>query len=289
MNDATRHPSRAPEAATEQNELCERDVALLPPRDTERTTFGAPGTVQRLIGAALIGAVALSMPACEQDRSHDRWVVTEDTTVDLDWDAVAEAYRLAEGPEDLERRVNEIYTGDEVISVSVRDLDEKTQVVTGFFDKNTDGHESDDERIFSIRRDIQGDEGQYQIQGYGPYAYYHSPFMSIATGMLLGSMLSNAFSPGYAPRYTQPYVTSPAQRGQLVNQRNAYRTANPEQYKAASSKAAASKASRAGSRTYGARGKSFGGGRPASPPRMPSRGGRFGVSGRAGRRIVLAD
>src|SRR5690242_12466918 len=67
----------------------------------------------------------------------ERWATTENTTVKLDWDKVNEAYKQASGPEDLEKRINEIYEGDEVISVSVHDQDDKTQVVTGFFDKNT--------------------------------------------------------------------------------------------------------------------------------------------------------
>ncbi len=58
------------------------------------------------------------------------------------------------GPEDFERRVNEIYQGSEVISVAVQDLDAKTQVVTGFFDKNSDGSVQDPEKVFSIRRDV---------------------------------------------------------------------------------------------------------------------------------------
>src|SRR5690606_10598628 len=132
----------------------------------------------------------------------------------------------------LERRVNEIYEGDEIISISVRDLDAQTQIVTGCFDENTNGKLEEEEKIFSIERKIGGDQqqGSYQIHGYGPYAGYHSPMWDIAAGMMLGSFLSRAFMPGYVPMYSTPYVTSPSRRGALVSQRSAYRQANPEKF-----------------------------------------------------------
>ncbi len=222
----------------------------------------------RWLGAAMAVAMVASVPACGGGGT-DRWVTTEDSNVDLDWDAVGQAYKEAEGPEDFERRVNEIYTGDEVISVSVKDVDEKTQVVTGFFDKNEDGDVADDEKIFSIQRDITGtDKGQYQISGHGPYAGYHSPMWDIAAGMLMGSMMSRMFMPGYTPMYTTPYTTPASSRGALATQRNSYRQNNPEKFRAQQSKSG---------RSYGNKGGGFGGGQSSPPPRAPSRGGgRFG-------------
>ncbi|MBN9165367.1 MAG: hypothetical protein J0I07_30675, partial [Myxococcales bacterium] len=124
------------------------------------------------------------------------------------WDKVNEAYKLAEGPEDFEKRVNEIYGGSEIISVSVSDLDDKTQLVTGFFDKNTNGAVDESEKVFTIRRELTGaSSAQYQTVGYGPYYGYHSPFLSIASGMMMGSMMSRMFMPGYVPMYQQPYTT----------------------------------------------------------------------------------
>lgn len=223
----------------------------------------------RLLGAAMTVAMVAAVPACGQGGT-DRWVTTEDSTVDLDWDEVAKAYKEAEGPEDFETKVNEIYAGDEVISVSVKDTDEKTQIVTGFFDKNEDGDVADEEKIFTIQRDITGtDKGQYQISGYGPYAGYHSPMWDIAAGMLMGSMMSRMFMPGYTPMYTTPYTTPASRRGALVSQRNTWRQNNPEKFRAQQSKSG---------RSYGNKGGGFGGGRSAPPPRAPSRGGgRFGI------------
>jgi len=63
--------------------------------------------------------------------------------------------------------------------------------------------------------------GEMQTTGYGAYASYHSPMLSIMSGMMLGSMLSSAFHPGYVPVYTsRPYVTHPTRVSQI-------RTARP--------------------------------------------------------------
>jgi len=214
--------------------------------------------------AAFLG-VSLGLGAAagcnsESERT-ERWATTENTNVKIDWDKVNEAYKQADGPEDFERRVNLIYEGDEVISVSVKDDNDKVQVVTGFFDRNTDGKVDDAEKIFTIKRELSNGEAKYQTVGYGPhYGYYSSPFFSIASGMAMGMMLSSVFSPGYVPIYHTAYVTSPSRVQTLTTSRSAYRSANPARF---------SKPSQSG-RAYGG-GTSTGG-----TPR--ARGGsRFGV------------
>lgn len=210
-------------------------------------------------------SLVVATPAC--NGGTDRWVTTEDSRVDIDWDEVSQAYKDAEGPEDFERRVNEIYVGEEVISVAVQDNDEKTQVVTGFFDKDEDGKVGDSEKIFTIQRDLKtADSGSYQIAGAGPYHGYHSPVWDIAAGMMLGSMMMGVFSPGYR---SMSYSTPASRRGELATQRNSYRAANPDKH--------AQRVSKSG-KSYGSKGGGFGGGRSAPGPRTPSRGGgRFGI------------
>ena len=238
------------------------------------------------MGLAAVAALLVGAPACgdRSPRGNDRWVTTQNTNVDLDWDAVGKAYREAEGPEDFEQRVNEIYAGDEIISVSVADLDAKTQEVTGFFDRDQSGAIDQGEKVFTIRRDVTGaDAAQYQIAGHGPYAGYRSPMWDIASGMAMGYMISRVFSPGYAPVYTQAYVTSPQRRGALVSHRDSYRQKNPDKFRSG-------KGSRSG-RTYGRKGSNFGGGKPSSStprstPRRSFGGGRFGRKGRPAGRVV---
>ncbi|AUX38956.1 secreted protein [Sorangium cellulosum] len=216
----------------------------------------------------LMTALAVAAAGCDSSgnggRSNERWATTENTTVELDFDKVNEAFKAAEGPEDFERRVNEIYQGSEVISVAVQDLDAKTQVVTGFFDKNGDGGVQDPEKVFTIRRDVSG-EGAAQLQttGFGPYAYYHSPMMSLASGMILGAMVSSALRPSYVPMYTQPYTTPPNRMSDLRSHRDTYRASNP-------SGVDNSKSSQTGRRYNNTGGSRFGSGKSGA-------GSRFGV------------
>ncbi|MEZ4452843.1 MAG: hypothetical protein R3B09_25500 [Nannocystaceae bacterium] len=231
----------------------------------------APRSFRALaLGAALAFAGSTALAACGPS-STERWVATENTNVDIDWDQVRKAYLDAEGPEDFERRVNEIYEGDEILSVSVRDVDDHTQVVTGFFDKDGSGTVEDGEKVFTIQRDITGEgSGTYQVQGYGHYAHYHSPVWDIAAGMMLGSFISRAFMPGYVPMYSTAYVTTPARRGAIASQRSTYRAQNPGRF---------ARRSQSG-RSYGSKGGSFGGGRstPSSGGRRSYGGGRFGLA-----------
>lgn len=223
----------------------------------------------------LMALAVVVIAGCRDDRrgGNERWATTENTNVKIDWDKVNEAYKQAEGPADFERRVNEIYEGDELISVSVHDVDEKTQVVTGFFDNNSNGTIDDKEKIFTIQRDITGeDSGQYQITGHGAYYGYHSPMMSLVTGMMLGSMLSSAFRPGYVPVYTRPYVTSTARRTALSSHRSQYRAKYPQRF-------SQKKASRGG-RVYNRKGTRSWGSRRGSGSRRSFGGGRFGIKKR---------
>lgn len=221
---------------------------------------------------ALSFAVAGTAACSTEQPRTERWATTENTNVKIDWDKVNEAYKKAEGPEDLEKRINEIYEGDELISISVADLDGKTQVVTGFFDKDGDGQVSEPEKIFTIQRTLTGEgQGQMQTTGYGAYAGYHSPFLSIASGMLLGSMMSSMFMPSYVPVYTQPYTTAPGRRSDLAAHRAGYRAANPERF---------SKPSQTG-RAYG------GSSSTKSAPARSRGGSRFGRRGGGGGGAVM--
>ena len=202
----------------------------------------------------------------------ERWATTNNTNVKIDWDKVNQAYKDAAGPEDLEKRINEIYEGDEIISIAVLDEGAKVQTVTGFFDKNTDGKVEEDEKIFTIKREVTG-EGTAQVQttGHGAYYGYHSPFMSIASGMLMGAMLSNMFMPSYMPMYTQGYATNPNRVAQIQQSRSQHRAANPSKYQRSQSGRSYNRPSS----TSRPAGRSSGGGRMGG-------GGRFGLA-RAGR------
>ena len=218
-------------------------------------------TKTKLLAAFLGVSLALGPVACSsEDRGNDRWATTSNTNVKIDWDKVNEAYKAAEGPEDLEKRLNEIYEGDEIISVHVQDLEDKSQVVTGFFDKDSSGTVEEPEKIFTIRREVKDGNAQYQTSGYGHYAGYHSPFYSIASGMLMGAMLSSMFSPTYMPMYSRPYTTQQSRISSLHNTRSGYRAANPERFQRRSQS-----------------GRSYGGGKSTGGTSRSRGGSRFGV------------
>jgi len=212
-------------------------------------------------------------------------VSTENTNVDIDWDEVHKAYLAAEGPEDLERRVNEIYVGDEIISISVHDTDATTQVVTGFFDRDKSGSVDEGEKVFTIQRQVVDEgKGQVQIEGHGHYAHYRSPMWDIASGMMLGSMMSRAFMPSYRPMYSSAYTTPTSRVSAIQTQRSGYRAKNPGKF---------SRSSRSG-RSYGSKGGAWGS-KSSTPTRTRTRsptrtrsfgGGRFGLGDRGGRRVI---
>ncbi len=244
----------------------------------------------RSASMAALAAMLLAAPACgvggASPGDRDRWVTTEDTTGDIDWDAIGKAYRDADGPEDFETKVNEIYAGSEIISVAVADLDASTQEVTGFIDRDASGKVDDGEAVFKIRRDVT-DEGsaQYQVHGAGAYHGYHSPMSTVLMGAATGYMLGRVFSPSYAPVYSRPYVTPTTRHAALTSHRDGYRKANPSKFQNA-------RASKTG-KSYGNKGGRFGGGRSAPPPRRPrtrSRGGgRFGIAASASTRRIRLE
>lgn len=237
--------------------------------------------------AAMLAATALS--ACTEDRGNERWATTSNTTVEIDWDKVQEAYRTAEGPQDFETKVNEIYEGDELISVAVQDKDAKVQEVTGFFDRNSNGQVEEPEKIFVISRDVvDQNQAKYAVQGHGAYAgYHHTSMWDIAGGVLVGSMLANALMPSYRPMYTTPYTTSPTRLSQISSHRSDYRAKNPSRFTGKASGSGRTYGSTGSSgRSWGSSGSSgrSGGGRSGG-------GGRFGLDRRRRRdqRVVHLD
>ena len=219
----------------------------------------------------LLAAVMVTAPLAACDRTGaDRWATTENTNVKIDWDKVNEAYKHANGPEDLEKKINEIYEGSEIISIAVKDEDDKTQIVTGFFDKNTNGTVEEPEKIFTIKREIKDGNASYQTTGHGHYHGYYSPMYSLASGMLMGAMMASVFSPTYVPVYTSAYTTSQSRIGAINSQRSSYRAANPERFQRRSST-----------------GRSYGGGKSSGGTSRSRGGSRFGVRRSSSARVRL--
>lgn len=135
----------------------------------------------------------------------------------LDVDAVQKAFQEASGPEDFEKRINEIYTGSEVLSIFVESPSETKQNVTIYIDNQPqDGQMQEAEKVITFNRNIDSGnkQAQYNMTGYGPYGYYSTT--SPLTYMLAGMMISSWLMP-------RPYYTPVSRVSSLRQQRNSYR------------------------------------------------------------------
>ncbi len=111
--------------------------------------------------------------------------------VNLDVKAVQEAFKNATDPQKFEEKVNELYTGSEIIFVKVENQGQDKQVVTLYIDQDDppNGLGSNDQTLLTLTRTFDQSTKQASIayHGYGPYAYYRPSMMSyLATGLLLG-------------------------------------------------------------------------------------------------------
>lgn len=122
----------------------------------------------------------------------------------------------------FENRVNEIYTGDGIVSVDA-DRQNNRMVVTGFIDDNgQQGFQADDEKLFSFTQtgDVRGNEMPYRMDGYGGQPYY-TGHQSILGNPLIQMMLFSHMMRYWTPR--ERVVVLERDRGVFRNS-PAYRT-----------------------------------------------------------------
>lgn len=212
----------------------------------------------KIVASVLALAVPIAGCGSSQSEAVEPWPETENAggetaaTSQIDFDAISKAYREASSPEEFEQRVNEIYEGDDIVSIAVEDQDDQTQLVTGFIDKNGNGTMDEGEKIFSIKRTPTGSgeeqTAQYVTTGYsyevgvGYYPYYTSPYYPLVwgTGLAVGAMAAMAWrGAAYAP---YRYATSAARVGALNSYRAGYRASHPQRF----NNAAARQANRSG-------------------------------------------
>jgi len=180
----------------------------------------------RRVGALLLtagGALAVACGGSEKkaDDPGQVWVETDGAAGRINLDDVQQAYRDAYSSETFdvekfEKRVNEIYEGDNVVLVQVERTAD-TVDISGWEDLNTDKtlDPNADDKLFTITQDLK-DGGGYRTQGHGSNGYYHSssPFNGFFTGLLIGNLLSGG---------RNTYITTPGHYDDISNSRNAYR------------------------------------------------------------------
>lgn len=163
----------------------------------------------------------------------------------INLDAVHEAFFQTAGKDlqtwmgNFEKRINEIYQGDDIVSIDAEKKDGMVRV-TGFLDRNDEpGYQAADEKLFELKQtgamvegkgfpyELSGQDGTPHHTGYPPPAYYghggllDNPFVQM---LIIGSLLNR---PYYTPAghypvlrdYRTSYRQTPRYRAQQVQNR----------------------------------------------------------------------
>ncbi len=167
----------------------------------------------------IAGGSLISLGACSSRR--EQWAETSGKAGQINMEAVDEALKKSENVSDFEKRVNEIYMGEEMVLIEVKNQG-REQLVSGYADLNENNQidQDEDEKLFTFRRWYDGDNPRYETRGYGVNSYYHHvypPGMNLLTTYMLVNALSRRTAPGYY------YSTIPSDVVVIRNYRTDYR------------------------------------------------------------------
>ena len=171
------------------------------------------GKATLAVAALMAGPVAV---ACSSGPTYDQWAATDGAAGRINLDEVQEAFKKSKSATDFEKRVNEIYEGDEIVLIRSKQ-DGQNLVLEGWEDLNRSKEidDSADDLLFTIVKD--GD--QNELRGHGANGYYRRGFSG--TDFLFTYMLISAISPrGYY------YNTSPARYNSMSRNRTNYRSSS---------------------------------------------------------------
>lgn len=189
-----------------------------------------------LVPALIVGLMAGCSPGkSAKDTGTERYTsaTVQGEAEKINLDAVHQAFFETAGKDlqawmgNFEKRVNEIYQGDDIVSVDAEKKDGMVRV-TGFLPKNDEpGYQGADEKLFELKQtgpvdqakgmpyELSGQGGTHH-NGYPPPAYYShhgglldNPFVQM---MIIGSLLNN-----------RPYFTPPARYQVIREHRSGYR------------------------------------------------------------------
>ncbi len=126
----------------------------------EITVFASVGI---LVGSGAVGCGGSA------SRQQD-WFVTDIATGRINLDSVKDAFETSKDIGEFEKRVNEIYEGDNLVLIRVEDK-EFQKIISGFEDLNQSNaiEEANDDKLFSITLE----EKKYEVYGYGYNHYYY--------------------------------------------------------------------------------------------------------------------
>ena len=170
----------------------------------------------RTLAGALV-ATGPALVACESGPTYDEWAATDGAAGRINLDDIQEAFKSSKSGTEFEQRVNEIYEGDNLVLIRVKQESDST-VVEGWEELNRNGviDDAEDDLLFTI---VEKDDKSYDMRGYGSNGYYHSGF---GTGNFLFTyMLISAMTPRGGYYYYTPPTTSNYNRA--LSRRQSYR------------------------------------------------------------------
>lgn len=170
----------------------------------------------RTMAGALVASGPVVALGCETGPSYDQWAATDGAAGRINLDEVQEAFKKSKSGSDFEKRVNQIFEGDNLVLVRVKQGDTGTTVEAW---ENLDGDyviSEGDDLLFTI---LEKPDKSHEMRGYGANGYYHQPF---GTGsFLLSYMMISAMSPYGGYYYHAPRGATHVRT--LNNQRTSYR------------------------------------------------------------------
>jgi hypothetical protein len=169
----------------------------------------------------IVGGVLVAFSGCEgctgRRSTTYQWAETRGRASKIDLEAVERAMRESKDVTEFEQKVNQIYEGDELVLIEVKNISRDLQEVSGYADINDNAQIDDgDEKLFTFSRRNTPDGGaDYTMIGYGPnYGYSHSGHLTqtLLNTWLLLQILNT-------PRYTTvPYYHTPRDRVVIIKQ-----------------------------------------------------------------------
>jgi len=183
------------------------------------------GTIMKYGGIVATGIIAggglLVMGGCLS--KSEQWAETSGQAGRINLEAVEDAMKKSKDVTEFEKKVNEIYQGDEIVLTEVKNEANGEQLVSGYADLNDNGQidYDNDEKLFTFRRWNENGAQRGEMRGYGVNSYYYHPYptgMDFLTTWMLFSVLSR-------PMYAVPiYHTTIPEVGTLRNYRASYRS-----------------------------------------------------------------
>lgn len=162
---------------------------------------------------------ALTLGGCSS--RSEQWAETSGQAGRINLEAVEEAMKKSKDVSEFEKRVNEIYQGDELVLIEVINGENGEQLISGYADLN-DNNKIDyeeDEKLFTFRRWFEGGNYKGEMRGYGVNSYYYHPYT--AGDFFMTWMLFSALS---RPAYAVPvYHTTIADADAIRSYRTSYR------------------------------------------------------------------